>query len=223
MPDSAPRPRIRELIRDVSRSERSDVPETVTDQDLMVRLSDGEVEALEGLYDRYSPLVFSIAVRVLTDRQLAEDVTQEVFLRLWRRPWSYDPGRGKFRSWLMSVTRNRSLDERRRVVRRLRQEDSDDDGMPEIAAPGRFHDPQLEAVLADERRAVREAMTRLPPAQREVIELAYFGGLTQVEVAALTGEPLGTVKTRIRLGIQKLRVALVGLRAEDSKDAEGQR
>ncbi|HJM88279.1 MAG TPA: sigma-70 family RNA polymerase sigma factor [Dehalococcoidia bacterium] len=189
----------------------------------MVGLSEGEVEALERLYDRYSSLVFSIAVRVLTDRQLAEDVTQEVFLRLWRRPWSYDPGRGKFRSWLMSVTRNRSIDERRRVVRRLRQEDRDDDGMPEIPAPGRFHDPQLEAVLADERRAVREAMTRLPPAQREVIELAYFGGLTQVEVAALTGEPLGTVKTRIRLGIQKLRVALVGLRAEDSRDAEGQR
>ncbi len=223
MPDSAPRPGIRELIRDVSRSERSDTPETITDQELMVGLSEGEVEALERLYDRYSSLVFSIAVRVLTDRQLAEDVTQEVFLRLWRRPWSYDPGRGKFRSWLMSVTRNRSIDERRRVVRRLRQEDRDDDGMPEIPAPGRFHDPQLEAVLADERRAVREAMTRLPPAQREVIELAYFGGLTQVEVAALTGEPLGTVKTRIRLGIQKLRVALVGLRAEDSRDAEGQR
>ncbi len=223
MPDSAPRPGIRELIRDVSRSERSDTPETITDQELMVGLSEGEVEALERLYDRYSSLVFSIAVRVLTDRQLAEDVTQEMFLRLWRRPWSYDPGRGKFRSWLMSVTRNRSIDERRRVVRRLRQEDRDDDGMPEIPAPGRFHDPQLEAVLADERRAVREAMTRLPPAQREVIELAYFGGLTQVEVAALTGEPLGTVKTRIRLGIQKLRVALVGLRAEDSRDAEGQR
>ena len=222
MPDSVPRPRIRELIRDVSSSERSDVPETITDQELMVRLSDGEVDALEGLYDRYSSLVFSIVVRVLTDRQLAEDVTQEVFLRLWRRPWSYDPERGKFRSWLMSVTRHRSIDERRRVVRRLRQEARDDDGMPEIAAPGRFHDPQLEAVLADERRAVREAMTRLPPVQREVIELAYFGGLTQVEVAALTGEPLGTVKTRIRLGIQKLRVALVGLRAEDSRDAEGQ-
>ena len=107
MPDSVPRPRIRELIRDVSSSERSDVPETITDQELMVRLSDGEVEALEGLYDRYSSLVFSIVVRVLTDRQLAEDVTQEVFLRLWRRPWSYDPERGKFRSWLMSVTRHR--------------------------------------------------------------------------------------------------------------------
>ena len=97
MPDSAPRPGIRELIRDVSRSERSDTPETITDQELMVGLSEGEVEALERLYDRYSSLVFSIAVRVLTDRQLAEDVTQEVFLRLWRRPWSYDPGRGKFR------------------------------------------------------------------------------------------------------------------------------
>lgn len=189
----------------------------------MAELGEGRVEALERLYDRYSSLVFSVALRVLTDRPLAEDVTQEVFLRLWRRPWSYDPERGRFRSWLMSVTRNRSIDERRRVVRRLRLEEREDDRRPDPPATGRFYDPQLETVLAEERRAVREAMTRLPPAQREVIELAYFGGLTQVEIAARTGEPLGTVKTRVRLGIQKLRVALVGLRSDGSEiaDADG--
>ncbi len=188
----------------------------------MVGLGAGELEALEGLYDRYSSLVFSVAVRVLNDRQLAEDVTQEVFLRLWRRPGSYDPERSRFRSWLMSVTRNRSIDERRRVVRRLRLEEREDDAAPDPPGPERFHDPQLEAELAEDRRAVREALTRLPPPQREVIELAYFGGLTQVEIAALTREPLGTVKTRIRLGIQKLRVALVDLRGEhDVKSAEG--
>lgn len=189
----------------------------------MAELGEGRVEALERLYDRYSSLVFSVALRVLTDRPLAEDVTQEVFLRLWRRPWSYDPERGRFRSWLMSVTRNRSIDERRRVVRRLRLEEREDDRRPDPPATGRFYDPQLETVLAEERRAVREAMTRLPPAQREVIELAYFGGLTQVEIAARTGEPLGTVKTRVRLGIQKLRIALVGLRSDGSEiaDADG--
>ena len=183
----------------------------------MVGLAGGEIEALERLYDRYSSLVFSVGLRVLGDRQLAEDVTQDVFLRLWRRPWSYDPARGRFRSWLISVTRNRAIDERRRVVRRLRLEERGDDPAPELPAPGRFHDPQLEAVLAEERRAVREAMTRLPPPQREVIELAYFGGLTQVEIAAQTGEPLGTVKTRIRLGIQKLRDALQDLRTEERR------
>ena len=183
----------------------------------MAGLADGEIEALERLYDRYSSLVFSVGVRVLNDRQLAEDVTQDVFLRLWRRPWSYDPTRGRFRSWLMSVTRNRAIDERRRVVRRLRAEESDDEAAPRLPAPERFHDPQLEAELAEQRRAVRQAMTRLPPAQREVIELAYFGGLTQVEIAARTGEPLGTVKTRVRLGMKKLRGSLQELQREDQR------
>ena len=221
MPEStAPRRRIRSLLRDVIQTEAPDAAQQAdapADDELMVGLAGGEIEALERLYDRYSSLVFSVGLRVLGDRQLAEDVTQDVFLRLWGRPWSYDPSRGRFRSWLMSVTRNRAIDERRRVVRRLRVEERGDDRAPELPAPDRFHDPQLEAVLAEERRAVREAMTRLPPPQREVIELAYFGGLTQVEIAAQTGEPLGTVKTRIRLGIQKLRDALKDLRVEERR------
>jgi RNA polymerase sigma-70 factor (ECF subfamily) len=219
---TAPTSAIRALLRDVTRSEPADADLAPSDAGLMAELGEGHVEALERLYDRYSSLVFSVALRVLTDRPLAEDVTQEVFLRLWRRPWSYDPERGRFRSWLMSVTRNRSIDERRRVVRRLRLEEREDERRPDPPATGRFHDPQLETVLAEERRAVRDAMTRLPPPQREVIELAYFGGLTQVEIAAQTGEPLGTVKTRVRLGIQKLRAALVGLRSDGSEidDAE---
>ncbi len=189
--------------------------EPPADEELMSRLADGEIEALEQLYDRYSSLVFSVGVRVLNDRQLAEDVAQDVFLRLWRQPWSYDPERGRFRSWLMSVTRNRAIDERRRVVRRHRSEERSDDPPLEVASPERFHDPQLELAMAEERRAVLQAMTRLPPAQREVIELAYFGGLTQAEIASRSGEPLGTVKTRIRLGMKKLREALKDLRMED--------
>lgn len=204
--------RIQRLLRDVSQADAetapSRAPDTHDDDELVAALVDGRLDGLERLYDRYASLVFSVAVRVLNDRQLAEDVTQEVFLRLWRRPWSFDPARGRFRSWLMSVTRNRAIDERRRVVRRLRSEDGNDEAAAAAPGPERFHDPQLETVLAEERRTVREAMTRLPPAQREVIELAYFGGLTQVEIAAQTSEPLGTVKTRIRLGIQKLREAL---------------
>ena len=220
MPESTSRDKgIRSLLRDVTQTEVPDAapaePGPPTDEELMVGLAEGEIEALEQLYDRYSSLVFSVGVRVLNDRQLAEDVTQDVFLRVWRRPWSYDPTRGRFRSWLMSVTRNRAIDERRRVVRRLRSEEPADDRAPELPAPERFYDPQLEAVLAEERRAVRQAMTRLPPVQREVIELSYFGGLAQIEIAERTGEPLGTVKTRIRLGMQKLREALKDLRSEE--------
>ena len=223
MPDSAsdatsPRRPIRSLLRNVTTHEGSGEtsPTPPSDDELMAGLAAGEIEALEALYDRYGALVFSVGLRVLYDRQLAEDVTQEVFLRLWRRPWSYDPARGRFISWLMSVTRNRAIDEQRRLKRRGRLEERDD-AAPELPSEGRFRDPLEEAALAEERRAVREAMTRLPPAQREVLDLAYFAGLTQVEIAQRTGQPLGTVKTRVRLGMQKLRESLSGLRGEEAR------
>ena len=187
----------------------------------MAALGDGDLEALEGLYDRYSTLVFSVSLRVLHDTQLAEDVVQEVFLRLWRQPSSYDPTRGRFISWLMSVTRNRSLDELRRVTRRLRSEDLEEEPGRELPAPEGVDDPQAGLLLAERRAAVRAAMTRLPPAQRRVIELAYFGGLTQVEIAQATGDPLGTVKTRVRLGMQKLREALEEFINEDGAVDDG--
>ncbi|MFA7248237.1 MAG: sigma-70 family RNA polymerase sigma factor [Dehalococcoidia bacterium] len=175
----------------------------------MAAIGTGDLAALESLYDRYSTLVYSVSLRVLRDTHLAEDVVQEVFLRLWRQPSSYDPARGRFISWLMSVTRNRSLDELRRVTRRMRSEEAeDDDRGHEIAAVGHLDDPQVELTMAEVRTAVRAAMTRLPPAQRQVIELAYFEGLTHVEIAGRTGDPLGTVKTRVRLGMRKLRESL---------------
>lgn len=218
---------IRPPVRDVTISDvtgANDAPdESVAppDEELMAGLADGEVGSLEQLYDRYSSLVFSVSLRVLSDRQLAEDVTQEVFLRLWRQPRSYDAGRGRFVSWLMSVTRNRAIDEQRRITRRRRVEKPGDDATPELPGPERFHDPQLEAELAEDRRRVRQAMTRLPPPQREVIELAYFSGLTQTQIAQRTGEPLGTVKTRIRLGMRKLRGALEEPGGRDDGDTGG--
>lgn len=174
----------------------------------MEGIARGDVYALEFLYDRYSALVFSVSLRVLRDTQLAEDVVQEVFLRLWRQPTSFDPERGRFVSWLMSVTRNRSLDEQRRLSRRSRSESHDEDTVRDLPGRDRLDDPQLGLEIGEQRAAVRAAMTRLPPAQREVIELAYFGGLTQVEIAERTGDPLGTVKTRIRLGMRKMRETL---------------
>ena len=180
------------------------------DAALMEALERGDVGALEAVYDRYSSLVFSVSIRVLRDPQLAEDVTQEVFLRLWRQPASFDPARGRFISWLMSVTRNRALDEVRRRSRRVRAEEPEDETRPIEALPStdRMDDPALGVELREQREVVQAAMTRLPPEQRRVIELAYFSGLTQTEIADVTGEPLGTVKTRIRLGMRKLREAL---------------
>jgi RNA polymerase sigma-70 factor (ECF subfamily) len=178
-----------------------------TDDDLMAGLIARRITALEQLYDRYSALVFSVSLRVLYDWQLAEDVTQEVFLRLWQRPESYDPSRGRLLSWLMSVTRNRAIDERRRMSRRVRSEDGEDPLLT-LRDMDTRDDPVLGLALAETRAVVRAALQSLPPAQRQVVELAYFGGLTQTEIADKTGVPLGTVKTRVRLAMRKLRDAL---------------
>jgi len=180
----------------------------IEDAGLIAAIARGEVDALERLYDRYGALVFSVSLRVLHDHHLAEDVVQEVFHRLWRQPTSFDPVRGRFASWMMSVTRNRALDELRRRNRRFRSEERDENPEREFVDGDRFDDPEVGVALAEMRTVVRAALTRLPAAQREAIELAYFGGLTQQEIAERTGDPLGTVKTRIRLGMRRLRVAL---------------
>jgi len=163
------------------------------------------------LYDRYADLVYSAALRVLADAQLAEDVTQDVFVRLWRRPESFISARGRFLTWFMSVTRNRAIDEIRALGRRHRREapqpdDSESDTCLRIAAPG--DDPLIEAELHELSVRVRAAVSELPRDQRRALELAYFGGLTQQEISELSHEPLGTIKTRIRLGMQKLRRSL---------------
>ena len=188
----------------------------------MKQLRSGQIDALEQLYDRYSTLVYSVALRVLHDQGLAEDMTQEVFLRLWRRPRMYDPSRGRFVSWLMSVTRNRSIDEQRRRARRQREEDGDGEAIEAVQSADRFDDPAAVAALDDERTAVRRAVEQLPPAQRRVIELAYFAGLTQAEIAEQTSTPIGTVKTRVRLAMRKLRDALDQMRPLSAGEAPGQ-
>lgn len=195
-----------------------------TDEQLLKQLRSGQIEALEQLYDRYSTLVYSVSLRVLHDQGLAEDMTQEVFLRLWRRPRLYDPSRGRFVSWLMSVARNRAIDEQRRRSRRLREEDADAEAIDSVQSSDRFDDPAAVATLGDERAAVRAAVEQLPPAQRQVIELAYFAGLTQAEIAAETETPLGTVKTRVRLAMRKLRDAMEQMRTPPPiREAPGKR
>ena len=173
----------------------------------MARLATRDIKAFEALYDRYGTLVYSTALRVVGDVQFAEDIAQEVFLRIWRRPDHYVPQRGRFVTWLLSVARNGAVDQIRTRGRRRRHETADEESARNLPADeGR--DPALMAQLSDERQKVRRALTSLPPEQRRVIEMAYYGGYTQQEIAELLSQPLGTVKTRIRLGMQKLRVAL---------------
>ncbi len=180
------------------------------DELLVGRLRARDLEAFEALYDRYADLVFSVALRVVGDRHAAEDVMQDVYLQLWRRPEQFDATRGTFRTWLLSVARNRSIDERRAVARRMRHAAPPARTGEEetIEDTDRRGDPAAATVFSDERAAVKAALASIPDEQRIAIELGYFGGLTQQEIAARLGQPLGTVKTRIRLGMQKLRAAL---------------
>lgn len=174
----------------------------------MQRLSYRDARALESLFDRYGDLVYSTALRVLRDPHLAEDVSQEIFVRLWRAPERYVSARGRFLTWLISVTRNRAVDEIRSRSRRQRHETASPEEQEREPAADESQNPLLGAQAAEEARIIRAALAELPPEQREVIEMAYFGGFTQQEISDRLAQPLGTVKTRIRLGMQKLRASL---------------
>jgi RNA polymerase sigma-70 factor (ECF subfamily) len=194
-------------------------PSDVRDAELMARLRERDVGAFEALYNRYGNLVYSVSLRVLGDVEAAEDVVQDVFLRLWRKPQHYDTARGRFVTWLVSVTRNRAIDERRSRGRRQRRESLSEPELEDTLPGNDSDDPATTAVRTDERDAIRQALAGLPREQRLAIELAYFGGYTQLEISEALSQPLGTIKTRIRLGMQKLRAALEDRRcAEESTE-----
>jgi RNA polymerase sigma-70 factor (ECF subfamily) len=178
-----------------------------SDEQLIEAVAAGDEAALGVLYDRYAKAVFSLAARITRDQSTAEEITQEVFLRLWRNAATYSAARGRFASWLLSVTHHLAVDQLRRRQARPQAVASIDDlvvqGLPDTRA-----DVEEETWLVERRELIQKAMAQLPPAQRQVIELAYFGGLTHVEIATRLGDPLGTVKTRMRLGVQKLRELL---------------
>ena len=184
-----------------------------TDEALMLAVVAGDDVAFAVIYERHVDLVYSAAVRVLGDSQLAEDATQDVFVRLWRRPETFVAERGRFLSWLMSVARNRAVDELRARGRRRKREClalAEPEEANANGTPRPDEDPARAAQLHEEQGVVRRALGTLPPEQKVALELAYFGGLTQQEISVTLHEPLGTVKTRIRLGMQKLRRALEG-------------
>ncbi len=178
---------------------------SLADEDLMQFVHDGEAGAFEVIFDRHASAAFSLAYRMCGRRAMAEDVVQEAFLSLWRSGARYDHGRGSVRSWVLSVVHNRAIDAFRRDVAKDRR-DVPDDGIAQLLPAPDLTDREVER--RDEARQVRGALQQLPPDQRQVIELAYFGGFTHTEIAAMLELPAGTVKGRMRLGLAKLRLAL---------------
>jgi RNA polymerase sigma-70 factor (ECF subfamily) len=176
------------------------------DEELVGRLLEKDERALERLYDRYGRATYSLVLKMLRDPSRAEEVSQEVFLKLWRRPESYVAGRGAFATWLLSVAHHRAVDELRARRHEVFSLGSDDSPPRELIDDG--SDLADGAWVREQRAAVRTALATLPPSQRQAVELAYFAGLTQREISERLGEPLGTVKTRIRLAMQKLRITL---------------
>jgi RNA polymerase sigma-70 factor (ECF subfamily) len=176
--------------------------QAVTDEALLTRLLSRDEAALRVLYDRHGRIAFSLAYRIVGDPETAEEVVQEAFLIVWRRAETYRPERGAVRSWLLTVVRNRAIDAVR--GRASSAPTTPVDELPLVS----LDSPEADAIRIVEGRVVREALAELSPEQREVVELAYFGGLTYPEVAARTGVPLGTVKSRMRLAIERLRTLL---------------
>ncbi len=193
-----------------SDNQRTSEPEPPGDNLLMQRVAKGDEKALSVLYDRYSATVLGIALKIVRQRELAEEITQEAFWRVWQRAGTFDTSRGNFAPWLFGIVRNLSIDELRR--RRARpQPVYDDPERPWFAdLADDSADVEGDAWLHEQRDIVRTAMQELSPEQREALELAYFSGLTQREIAEKLGNPLGTIKTRVRLGLLKLRDLLQG-------------
>jgi len=173
----------------------------VDDASLLRDIQRGDRGAFAALYDRHASAAFGLAVKVTGDRGMAEEVVQDAFLALWRQAPRFDPARGQVRSWLLTIVHHRAVDAVRR--RTARPERAMPDGAEEyLAAPGR---PDEQAEQALDAAAVREAVSLIPEDQRRTVEMAYFAGMTHVEIAEATGVPLGTVKSRLRIGLEKMR------------------
>jgi RNA polymerase sigma factor (sigma-70 family) len=172
------------------------------DSHLVALVAGGDATALEALYDRYGKAAYSLALRILTDQSLAEDVVRQVFLSLWREARRFDPARGTVATYLLSTTHHRAVD----VVRReenLRRRHGPEEVL--ALAPDQPSGLDDEVEVAERRNQIRAALAALPEPQREALMLAYVGGYTQQEIASLVGVPLGTVKTRMAAGMRRLK------------------
>src|SRR5579864_3730667 len=174
------------------RSSGTQMPNRNDEAALVERIRSGDETAMEDMYDRYSGIVYGVALRVLSNTTAAEDVLQEVFLLLWRNPDAFDANRGKLAAWLAVIARNRAIDHLRK-----RQPEEDITDLP--ISTGVDLEDEAASRMAVAR--VRTVLTQLPQDQRRLLEMAFFEGMTHSEIAKKTGEPLGTIKTRIRAGL----------------------
>jgi RNA polymerase sigma-70 factor (ECF subfamily) len=177
--------------------------ERLADEELMPRIGEKDPNAFEVFYDRHGGVAYSLAYRIVGERGAAEDVTQEAFISIWRSGARYDAARGSVRTWMLGIVRNRAIDFLRSKAGRAPKLDFDDDSILE-------HRPaaertESEALQRETAREVRGALDELPGEQAKVIQLAYFGGFSHSEIAGMLGVPLGTVKGRMRLGLEKIR------------------
>ena len=177
----------------------------LADEELIERVARGDTRAFEAVFDRHSKAAYSLAYRITGSGAAADDVVQEAFLSLWRSSERYRPERGSLRSWLLSVVHNRAIDQVRRALVHDRRRAPGEDLAERHEAAERTDD---EAIRRDTARTVRSALGELPPEQVKVIELAYYGGFTHSQIADMLEMPLGTVKGRMRLGLEKMREGL---------------
>jgi RNA polymerase sigma-70 factor (ECF subfamily) len=174
----------------------------LADEEMMQLVQAGDPRAFELLYDRHGGAAFSLAYRMVGNRTSAEDITQEAFLSIWRSRLRYDQARGSVRTWVLGIVHNRAIDGLRRSVVHDRRREAIEGMEDRFEARDRT---EVEAARREEARSVRSALDTLPEDQRRTIELAYFGGFSHSEIAELLNEPIGTVKGRMRLGLEKMR------------------
>jgi RNA polymerase sigma-70 factor (ECF subfamily) len=211
-PPSAPQPYLNQGQAAPVGAEPGRVVES-EDEALVRRMADGDDQALGVLYDRWHSVVHGVVGRMLRHAEDVEDVVEETFWQAWRQASRFDRTRGAVQTWLLTIARSRALD-RVRALRRRREEPLEGDDGQVVVQQAADGDPGADAEASERRRIVEAALTGLPPEQREALELGYYGGLSQTEIAERTGQPLGTVKTRMRLALQKLRSQLQVLRSE---------
>jgi RNA polymerase sigma-70 factor, ECF subfamily len=194
--------------------------ERLADEELMVLVDAKDPDAFAVFYDRHGGAGYSLAHRIVGDSAAAEDVTQEAFLSIWRSSARYDSARGSVRSWTLGIVRNRAIDALRRASGPAPKLDLDDEVLLEGRADAELTDSEV--VRRDVARRVRGALGQLPQEQSQVIALAYFGGFSHSEIASMLGAPLGTIKGRMRLGLEKLRDTLAdGLGIGDNLEGVG--
>lgn len=192
------------LLLRMRNDSRADDAIDLEDVRLVREMTAGKSSALGEFYDKWSARVFSVAVAIVGEAADAEEVVEETFLQAWNQASRYESSKGRVASWILNIARSRALDRLKSVKRRREDPIESDD----VAIASGTPDPVQQLITSERSAAVQSALRNLPPAQRQAVEMAYFGGLSQTEIADSTGQALGTVKTRMRLAMQKLREQL---------------